>query len=74
MKPIPVGSEVIINDSALGRHDVSSGATIAMAVKNYHSIDGRLIVETTNGVRTDYLTDALRSSNYCDPDPLDITL
>ncbi|MBS1707753.1 MAG: hypothetical protein JSS65_03420 [Armatimonadetes bacterium] len=32
-----------------------------MAVTNYHTIDGKIIGETTDGVRTDYLTDALGS-------------
>ena len=32
-----------------------------MAVTNYYSINGQIIGESTNGVRTDYLTDALGS-------------
>jgi RHS repeat-associated protein len=32
-----------------------------MAVTNYHTVNGRILGETTGGVRTDYLTDALGS-------------
>ncbi|MCW5941949.1 MAG: hypothetical protein KIS66_06940 [Fimbriimonadaceae bacterium] len=32
-----------------------------MPVTNYHTVNGRTIGETTDGVRTDYLTDALSS-------------
>ena len=32
-----------------------------MAVTNYHTVNGRIIGETTSGTRTDYLTDALGS-------------
>lgn len=32
-----------------------------MATTNYHTVDGEIQGETTNGVRTDYLTDALGS-------------
>ena len=32
-----------------------------MAVTNYHTLNGEIIAETTGGVRTDYLTDALGS-------------
>ena len=32
-----------------------------MAVTNYYSINGQIIGEATNGVRTDYLMDALGS-------------
>jgi hypothetical protein len=32
-----------------------------MAVTNYHTVNGRILGETTGGIRTDYLTDALGS-------------
>ena len=32
-----------------------------MAVTNYHTVNGRVIGETTGGVRTDYMRDALGS-------------
>jgi hypothetical protein len=32
-----------------------------MPVTNYHTVQGRILGESTSGVRTDYLTDALGS-------------
>ena len=34
---------------------------MTMAVTNYYSVNGQIIGEATNGVRTDYLMDALGS-------------
>jgi RHS repeat-associated protein len=41
--------------------DYLQGRAWVMAVTNYHTVNGRILGETTGGVRTDYLTDALGS-------------
>ena len=40
---------------------ITSKGGLEMPVTNYHTVNGEIIGETTSGVRTDYLVDALGS-------------